>query len=285
MDSKPVRLISNQADEKSAMSAPVPPSVTRKSFSCPHCGAFSAQHWFGVLAERIEKDPGIPSFPDKEFVDSVLSDTTIDPEVRQRIKKMVEKQLSGLVFFEPNADSPYRPPHVHNVFLSECYTCGKIALWVSKTLINPSTKSGAPPNGDLPEDIARDYEEARSIVGLSPRGAAALLRLCIQKLCIHLGGKGERLDDDIGALVSKGLSPLVQQSLDIVRVIGNEAVHPGVLDLRDDNDTATQLFTLVNLIADQMISHPKHVATLYGTLPESKRAAIRKRDEKPKRSE
>jgi hypothetical protein len=52
---------------------------------------------------------------------------------------------------------------------------------------------------------------------------------------------------------------MVQKSLDIVRVIGNEVVHPGVLDLKDDRDTAVQLLKLINSIADQMISHPKNI--------------------------
>jgi len=81
------------------------------------------------------------------------------------------------------------------------------------------------------------------------------------------------------------LNPLVQKSLDIVRVIGNEAVHPGVIDLNDDRDTASQLLNLVNSIADQMISHPKKVEELYGKLPESKREAIEKRNNKVKPSE
>jgi hypothetical protein len=38
----------------------------------------------------------------------------------------------------------------------------------------------------------------------------------------------------------------VQQSLDIVRVIGNDAVHPGQIDLTDDIETATKLFVLIN---------------------------------------
>ncbi len=101
------------------------------------------------------------------------------------------------------------------------------------------------PNPDLPDHIIRDYEEARGILRDSPRGAAALLRLCVQKLCMHLGEKGKNIDDDIASLVSKGLNPLVQKSLDIVRVIGNEAVHPGVIDLNDDRDTASQLLILI----------------------------------------
>jgi hypothetical protein len=87
---------------------------------------------------------------------------------------------------------------------------------------------------------------------------------------------------DIASLVAKGLNRLVQQSLDIVRVIGNEAVHPGTIDLRDDRDTALQLFKLVNLIAEQMISTPKHVNQIFDSLPVAKKAAIEKRDGKVK---
>ena len=65
-----------------------------------------------------------------------------------------------------------------------------------------------------------------------------------------------------------------------VRVIGDEAVHPGFLDLRDDRDTASRLFELVNIIAEQMISNPKRVEEMYERLPESKRRAIEKRDGK-----
>ncbi|WP_424033423.1 DUF4145 domain-containing protein [Methylocella sp.] len=49
----------------------------------------------------------------------------------------------------------------------------------------------------------------------------------MQKLCVELGEKGKNIDDDIANLVKKGLSPELQQALDILRVIGNEAVHHG----------------------------------------------------------
>ncbi len=104
--------------------------------------------------------------------------------------------------------------------------------------------------------------------------------MCVQKLCVHLGEKGKNIDDDIGSLVKKGLNPLVQKSLDIVRVIGNEAVHPGRIDLKDDRDTAMTLLGILNAIADQMISHPKTVETMYEKLPETKREAIERRDAK-----
>lgn len=183
----------------------------------------------------------------------------------------------GLVFLQSENGEMFFNS-VFNLNLSSCYHCREIAVWVGDRIVFPTSKVAALPNEDLPKDIVADFEEARSIANDSPKGAAALLRLCIQKLCIHLGEKGKKIDDDIGSLVKKGLNPLVQQSLDIVRVIGNEAVHPGSIDLNDDRDTALQLFDLVNAIADQMISHPKAVKELYDKLPDSKKKAIEARD-------
>ena len=147
-------------------------------------------------------------------------------------------------------------------------------------MVYPTRGLTPPPNVDLPDHIKRDYEEAGAILGHSPCGAAALLRLCIQKLCVHLGEPGKNLNKDIGALVSKGLGTRVQQALDIVRFIGNEAVHPGVLDLKDDTETAATLFDLVNLISDEMITRPRQLEESYNRLPKSRRDAIDRRDGK-----
>ena len=126
--------------------------------------------------------------------------------------------------------------------------------------------------------MAADYSEAGDIVNASLRGAAALLRLGIQKLCKHLGEPGKNINNDIAALVKKGLDPRVRQMLDVVRVIGNNAVHPGEIDLRDDRVTAERLFVLVNMITDIMISQPKAIQEMYGKLGEGALAAIEKRD-------
>ncbi len=164
-----------------------------------------------------------------------------------------------------------------------CTHCNKRSLWNNELMVYPSTSPAPLPNPDLPDDIKTDYEEARSVMARSPRSACALLRLCVQKLCKELGEIGENINADIASLVRKGLSPTIQMSLDIVRVIGNEAVHPGQVDLRDDPDTAAQLCRLLNLIADAMISQPKAVRSLYASLPETKREQIEKRD-RPKGS-
>jgi hypothetical protein len=136
-------------------------------------------------------------------------------------------------------------------------------------------------NEDMPDDIKNDYNEAQNIVCISPRGAAALLRLAIQKLCIHLGEKGENINDDIKCLVQKGLPETMQQALDSVRVIGNNAVHPGTIDLNDNIEIAYALFGFVNIICEMLISQPKKVKEYYEKhIPEELRNAIEQRDRK-----
>ena len=160
-----------------------------------------------------------------------------------------------------------------------CDACSDFSMWKDREMVCPDTVAVPEPNADMSQELQDDYKEAASILRKSPRGAAALLRLVIQKLCHEVGCKqSETVNLNIKELVARGLAKKVQQSLDIVRVTGGEAVHPGVLDLRDDENTAMQLFSLVNLIARQMISEEKEVESIYLSLPEEKRAAIERRD-------
>ena len=96
--------------------------------------------------------------------------------------------------------------------------------------------------------------------------------------CKELGQPGKDLNKDIGALVLGGLGQQVQMALDAVRVIGNNAVHPGQMNLRDDRATAETLFMLLNLVSENMIAQPKRVKEVYASLPEVARKAIEERD-------
>src|SRR3989304_6593930 len=70
------------------------------------------------------------------------------------------------------------------------------------------------------------------------------------------------------------LTRLIQHYLDILRVIGNNAVHPGELDLKDDTNIANALFDVLNLIVESMITQPRRVKELYGRLPQGAVDAI-----------
>lgn len=159
-----------------------------------------------------------------------------------------------------------------------CHQCENLTIWYKSILLYPDGGIAPLPNPDLPDNIKADYLEAASIAGKSPRGAAALLRLCLQNLCIFLGEPGKDINTDIATMVKKGLPKRIQQAFDVVRIMGNESVHPGTLDLNEKPEVAAALFKLINLIVDDRITQPKEIEDVYNTLPESKRKAIEKRD-------
>ena len=136
------------------------------------------------------------------------------------------------------------------------------------------------PNSDMPDDSAKWYNEARSIVNKSPAGACALLRLSLQCLMPHIGGEGKNINNDIATLVKKRLSDKIQQALDTCRVIGNEAVHPGQIDFDDTPEIANTIFKCLNFIVDEMISKPREIESAFEDLPDDKKKHINDRDKK-----
>lgn len=162
-----------------------------------------------------------------------------------------------------------------------CDHCSQVSFWHQNEMIFPTASIAPFPSADMPADTAEDFNEAREVLARSPRSSAALLRLALQKLCKHLGQPGKNINEDIGALVSTGLSPKIQMSLDIIRVIGNNAVHPGTIDLRDDQATALALFDLLNLIVEEMITRPREIDEIYKRLPTGALDGIARRDLKP----
>jgi hypothetical protein len=162
--------------------------------------------------------------------------------------------------------------------IHRCQCCGRKIIWNDDTYIYPDIVAEEA-NLDMPESVKQLYNEAGLIYNKSPRAACALLRLAVDKLCNELGETDRDINKNIGALVKKGLPQTVQQALDVVRVVGNKAVHPGQIAFDvDDKATATMLMRLLNMIVDRMITEPNEIDSLYQGLPESVRESIDKRD-------
>lgn len=182
------------------------------------------------------------------------------------------------IIFEPS------PPVIIQlnpaVKASHCQHCGLMALWIGDGLVYPQTLIAPPPHDDLAEPALSSYGEARCIAFASPRAAAALLRLCLQQLVSLLGAKSDDLNTAVGELVTMGLPNRVQAAMDTVRLIGNEAVHPGTIDVNDDPAIALNLFELVNIVVESMVTQPNMVDDLYSRLPPTKLEAIERRDKK-----
>ena len=204
-------------------------------------------------------------------------------------------KYSPPVFKEPGFHCPYCEVKAHQqwslttlVYMGNtlkglssatCFNCKEYSLWLDEKIIYPRTSSAPLPSEDMPKNVKYDFLEARNTVESSPRAAAALLRLVIQKLMIHIGEKGKDLNQDIGNLVKKGkLVERVQKAVDSVRVIGNNAAHPGQIDMKDDIKTAIVLFELVNMIVETIITEEKKVNAIFDRLPNGAKAQIEKRN-------
>ena|SRR5437867_5056449 len=141
------------------------------------------------------------------------------------------------IFLAPEPDSSKPNPNtIKETRVAICEHCKEFTLWIGGSMIYPLTGDSPYPSSDMPKGVKKFYEEARSIVSRSPRGAAALLRLATEKLTNDILGteKGKSLNDNIRIMVSNGLREDVQQSLDSLRVIGNHAVHPiGEINTKD----------------------------------------------------
>lgn len=204
-------------------------------------------------------------------------------------------------------DVIYEAAQIDTLRLLKCQTCSKVTLeettdysfrdpemdyrdpeYQPPVYIRYPVVSKAPPaTEDMPNDVATIYEEAREVLPYSPKASAALLRLAIAQLCQYLGKPGRALNDDISELVKEGLSLDVQQALDSVRVIGNNAVHPGNIVFNDNPEIVGTLFVLVNFIVEEMITRPlpRKIKKFYESLPQKHLDEIEKRKQKSAKSE
>lgn len=216
-------------------------------FSCPHCGGYSQQQWPDEVLVNIGDGKTIPL---------------------------------------PNFD------------LSTCVACEQITIWQgtnthtrSQRLLNepvqyqvwsviwPQYKTEVPSHRLLPNDLRSLYDEAREVAGISPRSAAALLRLLTEHL-VKIKAPQKDLNNGIAQLFrEKVLDSNLQQVADYLRLTGNSAVHdPGKIYLEEDPQQINTLFSFVNMLVQKLIAEPEEINELYAVLPEGKRNSIENRD-------
>ena len=231
-------------------------------------------------AGMSSSDPGAPTFQVREFICPFCG-------VYAQQNWSTCRLPHGTIMGGGSRDDYPQTSH------AQCVRCKKYSVWHKEKMIYPSEGIAPSPHPDLPVDddnhhdhIKDDYIEAGAIVSHSSRGAAALLRLVVEKLVdriiedkkLVVEKNQNSLYGKIGVLVGNGLTKQTQQGLDIVRVIGNNAVHPGQIDLKDDLKTALTLFRLVNMIVEDMITKPRSLELYYQGLPDQDKNGIDNRD-------
>ena len=241
----------------------VSPAIDRLAFNCPHCDALARQFWFSVHADPLKSDEK-PVLATAETIKTLAVGNVEEAEYDRKLK-WAEQMASGRPFLEVRRE--FRNRDVQNVSISYCFNCNQMCLWVYDQLVWPTRPSPEPKIDAVPNE-RREHEEASQVLEASPRGAAALLRLTIEKLCKELGVSGESLKDDIPIFVRQHVDARVQKALDAARMIESNAMHPGQIGLEYDRATAESLSGLVNLICEKMIMEPTHLQAVYTRLRE-----------------
>ncbi len=132
-----------------------------------------------------------------------------------------------------------------NLHLSSCYSCKGFAVWVRGRLVFPVSIEE---NLDLRQE---DFEEAATILNKSPRGAAALVHLCVQKLMPLLNQDSKKFDENISSLISRGLEVEIQQAMDVLQIIRKNPIQPNGIDMKGDQETEARLFKLLKVIMER----------------------------------
>lgn len=226
------------------------PKYKSNKFECPICKVVSEQIWFSSQnAENI-----VLKIIKQDFLD-------YRTDIQSYQQESIKNYLDNSAYHAIKANLKNNIPTIFAI--ANCGVCPGISVWVNEIMVYPKHINVDPPNDDMSDEIKSIYVEAANILSDSPKGSSALLRLALQKLLIQVGKSGNNINNDIEELVREGLSPKIQQALDLVRVVGNEAVHPGQIDFNDGNDIALTIFRLINFIANELVSKPKELNSLY----------------------
>lgn len=259
-----------------------PPTFGEIRFSCPHCGAFTHHHRGQVRYTELQGE--------RENLEDMIERLSLSMKAIGQKKyreslgeKFSEKLERKLSLF----DDGYSPNSVlvSGMEISRCDSCGQLGIWLQEKLVYPRTSPAGLANSDMPAQVKALFDEAGAVFQTSPRAAAALLRLALQHLLKELGEEGKNIDKDINSLIDKGLDANLSKVFHSVRIIGNESVHPGEINVDDEPYMAEVMFGLLNQIVDQMISNPAKIDALWDKMPENKRNPVEqklaKRETKP----
>lgn len=243
------------------------PEYGSKKFKCPHCYVIAQQEWFN--SSKLSSI--ITGVYHHIFLDYRLKIQDYQQNAIKTYLNFVNKQFPDQIKLLLSS----------SISIAKCQACNNFSIWVNEKIVYPKNIPIDPPNDDLKDEIISLYNEAAKIFIDSPKGATALLRLALQMLLIQIGKEGKNINNDIKELVSEGLSPKIQKALDLLRVIGNNAVHPGQINLDDNKEIAFKLFKILNMIADEMITKPNEIDKLYNDIvPEETKEHISQRDGK-----
>ncbi len=221
------------------------PCYGKSAFNCPHCKAYAQQKWQYIITKTHLENY---SSSEEEYTFYELEEYSSNDK------------FQGLAF-------------------SDCQLCKKKSVWLERKMVYPITNTIDNPKELMPIEVKKLYEEARAVFPVSARSSSALLRLALEILLPKLGAEKSSINNMIAQLVSeKKAIGRVQEAMNYLRVMGNEAVHPGVIDHGSENDDVVSraLFKILNYIVSETLESDAMVDEVYSLLPKSIQEKIEK---------
>ena len=242
------------------------PEFQKEVFECPHCKT-TAQQTFATDKSML-----------KDFIKKSVEDGYY--EYRIGVDANTQKNIADFLneIFRVNVKEYINSMNREGVSTSKCASCHEYLIWFQKENVHPKMLRMPEASDDMPPKVRDIYNEARGVEPASYRAAAALLRLAIEELLneLKIKPKEKKLYFRIKHLQEEGKLPdEVIDGLNAVRIAGNLGVHPGEINLLEEDSEATlyQLFDLINFIVDRMISEPKRAEEISKKFLKNKESA------------
>lgn len=158
----------------------------------------------------------------------------------------------------------------------QCVSCGNYSIYYQGKMIYPIDSNVSNPNEDMPDNVKSVYYEAKIVLNISPKSACTLLRLALEMLLNELDMDGRTLNDKINNYCNDfDSNNRLIKAFHLVRIVGNEAVHPGTIDIDDNEDVARAMFEILNEIVDETITKKNKMDAIFEYLPEEKINSIK----------
>ena len=222
----------------------VEPQLGAESFSCPHCNAVAHHDWFSLFLKPENATDVVVLIPENVTV-SMLVQGESEGDDTKEADQFVERLRKNELTYVYQKHSQSIKVKMANLHVSGCPSCNGFALWVGGRLVFPYNVERTR------HLVEQDFEDAAAILNQSPRGATALMRVCIQKFVPLLKQDGHYLNDYISSLVRKALELEIRQSMEVLQVLRNDPGQPSNLETQEDKEMALRFVDSLKAILER----------------------------------
>jgi hypothetical protein len=206
------------------------------------------QDWFSLFL-KPENPAEVGVVTPQAINASTLRQADAQRENTKEIERFVERLKKNELTYEYQKHPHPLRVRMANLHISNCHGCNGFSLWVGGLLVFPTSVD------KTTELVEEDVEEAAAILNEFPRGATALMRVCIQKLVPLLQDNGKELDQRLSSLVRKGLEMEMQQSMEVLQVLRSDSTRLSPLESQADKEIALRFLDSLQTILERRMPH------------------------------